>query len=112
MSAKGFGGLPSGMNMGNIMKHAKKMQEDMLKVQEELAQKKFEVTSGGGAVKIIINGKKQIQSLEIAKELIDPEDAETLQDTIISAVNEAVRQADEAAAASMGKLAGSLNGMF
>lgn len=109
MSAKNFGG----MDLNNIYKQAKKMQEDLLKAQAELAEKVFEVTTGGGAVKVVINGKKQVSSITIAKELVDPDDIETLQDTIMSAVNEAIKQADEAAAASMGKLAGGLNtGLF
>ena len=109
MGAKNFGG----MDMNSIYKQAKKMQEDLIKAQAELGQKVFEVTAGGGVVKVVINGKKQVLSITIAKELVDPEDVETLQDTIMSAVNEAIKQADEAAAASMGKLAGGLNnGLF
>lgn len=107
-SKNNLGGFPGGMNMSNLMKQAKKMQEDMKKTQEELAQKTFEITSGGGAIKLIIDGQKHVQSIEISKEVVDPDDLEMLQDLIISAVNEGIRQADEAAANSMGKLTGGI----
>ena len=80
--------------------------------QEELAEKTFEITSGGGAIKLIIDGKKVVRSIEIAKEVIDPEDPEMLQDLIISAVNEGIRQVEDAANNSMGKLAGGMGNLF
>ena len=114
MNNKNSGAFPSGMNMNNFVKQAKKMQEDLLKAQDELAQKSFEVTSGGGAIKVVMNGKKKLLSINISPDVVDKDDIEMLQDLIISAINEAIRQADEAAAASMGKLAGGLSssGLF
>ena len=100
-------GFPGSMDMNSLMKQAKKMQEDMKKTQDELAKKTFEITSGGGAIKLIINGKKEVQSIEISKEVTD--DLEMLQDLIISVVNEGIRQVDEAAAASLNSITG---GMF
>ena len=100
-------GFPVSMHINSLMMKAKKMQEDMKKTQDELAKKTFEITSGGGAIKLIIDGKKTVQSIEISKEVVD--DLEMLQDLIISAVNEAIRQVDEAAATSLNNLTG---GMF
>lgn len=105
--AKGYGGFPGGMNMNNLMKQAQKMQKQMEQMQSELESKEFEVTSGGGAVKVIITGKKEIKSIDISPDVVDPDDVEMLQDLIITAVNEAIRQADEAATNQMGKITGS-----
>ncbi len=108
--AKGFGGgMPGNMNLNNLMKQAQKMQQQMEQVQSELEQKSLEITSGGGAVKVVISGKKQIQSIEISKDVVDPDDIEMLQDLIITAVNEAVRQADEMVNKEMGKVTGGMN---
>ena len=112
---KGFGGgMPGNMNMNNLMKQAQKMQKQMAQMQEELAEKKLEVSSGGGAVKITINGEKQILDLKISPDVIDPDDAEMLQDLIMSAVNEAIRQMDEAVNSQMSQITGGMNipGMF
>ena len=84
------------------------MQEEMEKVQEELEDKTVEATSGGGAVTAVVNGKKEIVRLEIKPEVVDPEDVEMLQDLIIVAVNEGLRQIDEISSAEMGKLTGGL----
>ncbi len=108
--AKGFNGM-SGMNMNNIMKQAQKMQKQMLETQETLNQKTLEMTSGGGAVKIVISGKKEIQSIKIDPEVVDPDDVEMLEDLILSAVNEAIRQADEMYTNEMGKITGGLGGL-
>lgn len=108
--AKGFNGM-SGMNMNNIMKQAQKMQKQMLETQETLNQKTLEMTSGGGAVKIVISGKKEIQSIKIDPEVVDPDDMEMLEDLILSAVNEAIRQADEMYTNEMGKITGGLGGL-
>lgn len=102
--AKKFGGMPGGMDMGSIMKQAQKMQKQMEQAQEELADKTLEVTSGGGAVKVVITGKKEIKEITISPDVVDPEDVEMLQDLIMSAVNEALRQAEEMAAGEMGKI--------
>jgi len=105
--AKGYGG-GMGMNMNNLMKQAQKVQRQMEQAQEELATRMFEVTSGGGAVKVVISGKKVISELVISPGAVDPDDVEMLQDLIMTAVNEAIRQADEAAAGEMGKLTGGM----
>lgn len=111
MTKGGFGGFPGGMNMGNLMKQAQKMQKQMENMKEELGDKEFEITSGGGAVKILINGKKEIKSIEIDKDVVDPDDVEMLQDLILTAVNEAIRQVEEQANNQMGKLTGGMGGM-
>ena len=110
--AKGFGGM-GGMNMNALMKQAQKMQKKMEEAQEALAEKTVETTSGGGAVKIVITGKKVIKSIKIDPEVVDPDDVEMLEDLILSSVNEAIRQADEMANNEMSKITGGVgNGMF
>lgn len=109
----GFGGMGGGMNMNNIMKQAQKMQKQMEESQQALAEKTIETTAGGGAIKIVITGKKVIQSIEINPEVVDPDDVEMLQDLILSAVNEAVRQADEMYNGEMNKITGGMGaGLF
>ncbi len=104
--AKGFSGMPG--NMNNLMKQAQKMQKQIEQLQEELESRTYDITSGGGAIKLTITGKKQIQSLTINPDVIDPEDAEMLQDLIIAAVNEAVRMVEETSNAEMGKITGGI----
>jgi len=104
----GFGG--GGANINNLMKQAQKMQKDMERVQEELAEKTVEATVGGGAVKVVATCDKKIQELSISPEAIDPDDIEMLQDLVIAAVNEALRKAEEASAAELGKVTGGLGG--
>ena len=112
MAKGGFGGM-GGMNMQSLMKQAQKMQKKMEEAQEALAEKTVETTSGGGAVKIVITGKKVIKSIKIDPEVIDPDDIEMLEDLILSSVNEAIRQADEMANNEMSKITGGVrNGMF
>ena len=106
--AKGMG-IPGGMNMNNLMKQAQKMQRQMEKMQEELENKTIETTAGGGAVKIVITGKKEIKELKINPEVVDPDDVEMLEDLVMSAVNEAIRQAEEASSSEMNKITGGLN---
>ncbi len=101
----GFGGM-GGMNMNNLMKQAQKMQKQMEQAQQELETREFEVTSGGGAVKVVITGKKVIKSIEIAPDVVDPDDVEMLQDLVLTAVNEAIRQADDAVTSTMGQISG------
>ncbi|MCI1958783.1 MAG: YbaB/EbfC family nucleoid-associated protein [Clostridia bacterium] len=102
-----------GMNMNNLMRQAQKMQKKMEETQASLADKTIDITSGGGAVKITITGKKEIKSIKINPEVVDPEDVEMLEDLVLSAVNEAIRQADELANGEMGKITGGVgNGMF
>ena len=110
--AKGFGGM-GGMNMNALMKQAQKMQKQMEETQAALAGQVIETTSGGGAVKISITGKKEIKEIKINPDVVDPDDVEMLEDLILSAVNEALRQADEMANGAMSRIAGgSLGGMF
>lgn len=85
------------------MKEAKKMQSDMEKSQEELAEKEFTATSGGEAVKVTVSGKKEIKELKIKPEVVDPDDIEMLEDLISSCINNALKQVDDAQAASLGK---------
>lgn len=109
---KGMGGGPG--NMQSMIKQAQKMQEDMQKAQEELESKQFTATSGGGAVEAVVTGKKEISSLTIKPEAVDPEDVEMLQDLIISAVNEAMRKVDEISESQMNNITGGMNipGLF
>jgi DNA-binding YbaB/EbfC family protein len=95
--------------MGNMMKQAQKLQANMLKLQEELADRTVETTSGGGMVKVVANGKQQIVSIEMEKEVVDPEDVEMLQDLILAAINDALSKSQEMVSSEMGKLTGGLN---
>jgi DNA-binding YbaB/EbfC family protein len=90
------------------MKQAKKMQERMVELQEELATKSVEATAGGGMVSVTVNGKFEILSLKIEKEVVNPDDVEMLQDLIVAAVNEGIRKAQEMAASEMGKITGGM----
>ena len=98
----GLGGF-GGMNINSLMKEAKKMQADLEKNQQELAEKEFEASAGGNAVSVKVNGQKQILDLKLQKEVVDPEDVEMLQDLIVTCINQAFKQVDDAQAASMGK---------
>ena len=98
----GMGGF-GGMNINNLMKAAIKMQADLEKSQSELAEKEFEASAGGNAVTVKVNGQKQILSLNLQKEVVDPDDVEMLQDLIITCLNQAFKQVDDAQTASMGK---------
>ncbi|MFV0440693.1 MAG: YbaB/EbfC family nucleoid-associated protein [Lachnospirales bacterium] len=116
--AKGYrgGGMPGGMNMNNLMKQAQKMQKQMEEAQESLGNKELEVTSGGGAVKVVITGKKEIKEISISPDVVDPDDIEMLQDLVMTAVNEAIRQVEEVANNEIGKITGGtgsgLGGLF
>jgi len=103
----GFGG-GGGVNM-NMVRQAQKMQQDMMKMQSEVESKEFEATAGGGAVKAVVNGKKELLSLAIAPEAVDPQDVEMLSDMIVAAVNEALRKADSEMGSTMSKLTGGMN---
>ncbi len=98
----GMGGF-GGMNMNQIMREAKKMQADMEKSQEELISKEFDATAGGGAISVKVSGDKQIKEIKLNKDIVDPDDVEMLQDLILSCINEALRQADDASNEAMGK---------
>ncbi|MDD3393683.1 MAG: YbaB/EbfC family nucleoid-associated protein [Clostridia bacterium] len=107
MAKGGFPGM-GGMNMNNLMKQAQKMQKQMQEKQEELGEKTLEMTSGGGAVKVVITGKKEIKELKLNPDVVDPEDVEMLEDLIMSAVNEAIRQVEEMYNNEMGKMSGGM----
>ena len=98
----GMGGF-GGMNINSLMKEAKKMQADLEKNQQELAEKEFEASAGGNAVSVKVNGQKQILDLKLQKEVVDPEDVEMLQDLIVTCINQAFKQVDDAQSAAMGK---------
>ena len=104
----GYGGM-CGMNQMQMMKQAQKMQQDLLKMQEELEQTNFTAAAGGGVVTATVNGKRELTSLDIKPEAVDPDDVEMLQDMVIAAVNEALRKAEDAANSNMSRLTGGLN---
>ena len=111
MAKGGFrGGFPGGGNQMNMMKQAHKMQQDFLKMQQELESKEFEFTAGGGAVKATMIGTRQLQSITIDPELLDPDDVEMLQDLVLAAVNGAIKLADDETNKAMAKLQGGLGG--
>lgn len=101
-------------NMNQMMKQVKKMQEQMLKAQEELGTKTIEGTAGGGVVTVTVNGHKKVLNIAIKPEAVDPDDVEMLQDLILTAVNDAMNQADELANKDMGKFTGGMKipGLF
>ena len=95
--------------MGNMMKQAQKLQSKTLKMQEELAEKTVETSAGGGMISVVANGRQQLVSITIDREVVDPEDVEMLQDLILAAVNDALNKAQEMVAGEMGKLTGGFN---
>lgn len=104
MSRGGFpGGGFGGMNMNQLMKQARKMQEDMEKSQANLASQTFESTAGGGAVYVKVNGSKEVKEIKIKKEIVDPDDVEMLQDIILTCVNDALKKVDSATSQEFGK---------
>lgn len=111
--AKGkFNGMPG--NMNNMMKQVQKMQKDMERAQADIESKQFEASAGGGAVKVVVSGKKEVISIALQPSVVDPDDIEMLQDLILVAVNEAMRSADTAMSSVMGQMTGGLNipGLF
>ena len=106
---QGGGGSFGGGNMQKQLAQAQAMQREMEKMQAELEEKEFTATSGGGAVSVTVTGAKEIKDLKIEKEVVDPDDVEMLQDLIMAAVNEVMRQVDEASESEMSKLTGGLN---
>jgi len=105
----GFGGGKPGRQQMDMMRQAQKMQEDMLRMQEELEAQTYEATAGGGMVKAVVSGKKELTTLTIDPEAVDPEDVEMLQDMVVAAVNEAMRASEAAATEQMNSLTGGLN---
>lgn len=104
-----FGNMGNMGNMAGMMKKMQKLQGEMAKMQEELKKRTMEVSAGGGAIKVVINGEKQIQSLKIDPAAVDPEDIEMLEDLVAAAINEAIKKVDDMTAQEMGKLTGGLN---
>ncbi len=109
---KGMGGGPQNMNA--MLKQAQKMQEDMENLQAELDEREYDISAGGGMVSLKINGKKEVLSMDIKPEIVDPDDTETLADIIIAAVNEGIKRVDETNSSEMAKITGSMGlpGMF
>ena len=114
MAKGGFRGMPGGMNQAAMMKQAQKMQQEMIRMQQEQENKTFTAKAGGGMVAATVNGKHELVDLQINPEAVDPDDVEMRQDMIMAAVNEANRTADTEAANNMSRLTGGLNlgGMF
>ena len=114
MAKNNFRGMPGGMNQAAMLKQAQKMQQDMLRMQEEMESKTYTAKAGGGMVTATVNGKHEVVDLLINPDAVDPDDVEMLQDMVIAAVNEAMRAADTDAANNMSKLTGGLNlgGLF
>ena len=106
-NSRGMGGM--GGNMNSMLRQAQKLQQDMMKAQEELESKTYEAAAGGGVVTAVVSGKKELTQVTIDPEAVDPDDVEMLQDLIVAAVNEAMRKATEDAASSMSRLTGGLN---
>lgn len=104
-----MGGMGGMGNMQQMMRQAQKMQEDMAKLQAELEEREVSASAGGGAVQATVTGKKELKSLTISPDAVDPDDVEMLQDLIIAAVNEAIRSADEMMQTEMGKITGGMN---
>ena len=117
MAYKGFKG--AGMNqkqskMNSVIQQAQKMQEEMEKVQAEAEKETVEAAAGGGMVKVVVTGKKELESIKIDPEAVDPEDVETLEDLILAAVNEGIKKADDMMGEKMGAVTGGLSipGLF
>jgi len=102
------------MNMNKLMKQAQQMQAKMAKMQEELEEKTMEVTAGGGAIKVVVNGKQELLDIKIDPDVVDPDDVEMLEDLVLAAVNEAMRKVQDMLSQEMSKLTGGMNipGMF
>ena len=109
------GGFPGGMgmpgNMNNLMKQAQRMQRQMEEANKQLEESEFTATAGGGVVEVKVSGKKELVSIKLSEEVVDPDDIETLQDLIVAATNEALRQVEEASEKSMGSITGGLGGL-
>jgi len=104
---QGMGGGPQNMNA--MIRQAQKMQDDMAELQEELDAREYEISAGGGVVTVKINGKKEVQTIDIKPEIVDPDDIETLSDVLVAAINEAIRKVEDTNSEEMGKVTGGLN---
>ena len=114
MAKGGFRGMPGGMNQAAMMRQVQKMQQEAMRMQEEMENKTYTAAAGGGVVTAAVNGKHEVVSRDIKPEAVDPDDVEMLQDMIIAAVNEAMRAADTDSANNMARLTGGMNlgGLF
>ena len=101
--------IPQNSGAGNMQAMIKKMQEDMVAKQEELEAREYEISAGGGVVTVKMNGKKEVLSVKLAEEVVDPDDIETLEDLVVAAMNEAIKKVESDASDEMGKLTGGLN---
>ena len=106
----GYPGMGMPGNMNNLMKQAQRMQRQMEESQKELEAKEYIAAAGGGAVEVTVSGKKEITKVKLAEEVVDPDDIEMLEDLIMAATNQALRQAEEESAAAMSKLTGGFGG--
>ena len=111
MAKNQFGGFGGG-NMQQLMRQAQKLQEQMTKTQEDLDVREYAAQAGGGMVSVVVTGKRELKSIEIKPECVDPEDVDMLQDLVLAAVNEALRNGEQAREAEMGKLSPGMGGMF
>ena len=114
MAKNNFRGMPGGMNQMAMMKQAQKMQQELIRMQQEQDSKTYTASAGGGMVSATVNGKHELVDMKINPEAVDPDDVEMLQDMIMAAVNEAMRAADAEAANNMSRLTGGMNlgGLF
>ena len=103
--------IPGAQNQGNMMKRIQQMQEDMQNAQAEVENSEFTATAGGGAVEVTVTGKKEVKSVKLNPEVVDPDDIEMLEDLIVAATNEALRQMEEISQAEMSKITGGLGGL-
>ena len=108
----GFPGMGMPGNMNNLMKQAQRMQRQMEEAQKELEEKEVTATAGGGAVEVTVSGKHEVTKIKLSEEVVDPDDIEMLEDLIMAATNEAMRQVDEATQKSMSQITGGLGGGF
>ncbi|KXA29600.1 DNA-binding protein, YbaB/EbfC family [Peptoniphilus harei] len=109
MARGGFNGFPGGGGRNNMMKQIEKLQKQMEEMQENLANEEITASAGGGAVSATVNGNKELISIKLDKDAVDPDDVEMLEDLIVAAVNEALRNADSKMSSRMGKFTGGLN---
>lgn len=106
----GYPGMGMPGNMNNLMKQAQRMQRQMEESQKELEAKEYTAAAGGGAVEVTVTGKKEVTKVKLAPEVVDPDDIEMLEDLIVAATNQALRQAEDESAAAMSKLTGGMGG--
>lgn len=103
------GGFPGGGNMNSMMKKVQKMQQEMARTQQEIEEKEFSSTAGGGVIEAVVNGKKEVVKIKIDEDVVNPEDTEMLEDLVVAAINDALKKADEYSQKEMGKLTGNIN---